>query len=102
MATLCIVEYSVVTGVGGGSVIQAAKVPPLATQKVSFTTATSSTRFQDSTTFIRVVSDADAYIEFGTDPTATSSSMLLPSGVVEYFGIDLENAPLLSVYDGSS
>ena len=37
---------------------------------------------------VRIVATEDAYIEFGTSPTATTSSMLLMKGVTEYFKID--------------
>lgn len=36
---------------------------------------------------VRVVADADCYLAFGDSPTATTSDIFLPSGVVEYFGI---------------
>lgn len=102
MANLYITEYSAVTRFSGGFPIQVGKNPPVAVQKIAYTTENKSSSFQDSTIFVRLVSDTNAYIEFGISPVATSSSMFLPSGVVEYFGIDLETAPKLSVYDGSS
>lgn len=102
MANLFITEFSEVMKAAGGSPLQIGKNPSVAVQKITYTTENESSPFKDSTIFVRLVADADAYIEFGTSPSATSSSIYLPSKTVEYFGIDLEAAPKLSVYDGSS
>ncbi len=43
--------------------------------------------FATTTTIVRLYSDEDAYIAFGADPEADESSMVLPGGIVEYFGV---------------
>jgi hypothetical protein len=37
---------------------------------------------------VRLCSKVDVYIAFGDNPVATSASILLPAGAVEYFQID--------------
>ena len=46
-----------------------------------------SSAFSSNTTIVRLFSTQDCYVAFGTNPTATSSSMFLPAGIVEYFGV---------------
>jgi len=61
---------------------------PFATQNVTVgVSSTQSTAFRPQTRQVRLVSDADCYIAFGASATATTSSMLLPAGVVEYFEV---------------
>lgn len=43
--------------------------------------------FTNQTTIVRVVSTTDCHIRFDGTPTATTSSMLLPANVVEYFRV---------------
>lgn len=50
------------------------------------TTAGSSSTFGSTTGLIRIVATVDCYIHIATTPAATTSSSLLPAGVVEYFG----------------
>lgn len=56
------------------------------TRAVASTTAQSSA-FGANTTIVRLRSTTDCFVEFGSNPTATSASMFLPSGVTEYFGV---------------
>ena len=46
-----------------------------------------SAAFSDQTQIVRVASTTDCFITFNGTPTATSSSMYLPAGVVEYFRV---------------
>lgn len=46
-----------------------------------------SSAFASLTSIIRVYCTQDCYLAFGTDPTASSSSLFLPSGTIEYFGV---------------
>lgn len=48
-------------------------------------TANQSAAFDDNTTTVRVTATVDAFIEIGSNPTATSSSHFLKSGTTEYF-----------------
>lgn len=40
---------------------------------------------------IRIVSESDIRVAFGTNPTATSTSTLIPAGVVEYFRLNVND-----------
>ena len=80
---------------------QIAEVPPVAHQVVVFTSATASDTLNASTNFVRIITDATCFVEFGSAPTATNStSMYLPSGYGEYFGVP--QGIKISFYDGSS
>jgi hypothetical protein len=67
---------------------QAAAVPALVNQAVTFTTASvQSAVFNYQTQLVRVHCDADCWVLFGTNPTATTSMMKIPAGGTEYFTI---------------
>lgn len=57
------------------------------TVSVSGTSAAVTNAFGSGTTVIRIVSTTDCHIRFGDSPTATTSHMLLPANVVEYFAV---------------
>lgn len=67
---------------------QAAYVPALASANVTYTTSSvQSAVFQQTTALVRIQCDSVAYVLFGANPTATLSSMRIPSGTVEYYAI---------------
>lgn len=47
-----------------------------------------SAAFQAGTRFVRIVATTDVYLAFGSNPTATSTGILLPAGVVEVFPVN--------------
>lgn len=101
MATLWISEYDEIGKDSYGSKAQVASEPSNTTQTVTYTTTTQSAAFNPSTRIIRVIADAAVYLEFGTNPTATATSLYLPSGQVEYIGI--KGATIkVAAYDGTS
>lgn len=60
----------------------------VATQNVSVGgSSTNSTSLNSATRNVRLVSNTDCYIAIGASPTATTSSLFLPSGSVEYFQV---------------
>lgn len=87
MATLWITEVSEIGSMKGGEKIQAVKMPPVAEQTVTFTTTTQSAAFNADTKAIRVLSDANAHLSFGANPTATTANMKVIANVAEYFTI---------------
>lgn len=87
MATLYITEFQEVAKAGSDNLLMG-QCPPVAQQTVTFTTSTQSAAFNAKTRFIRVYSSADAMIEFGSNPTATTSKMPIKAGVPEYFGVN--------------
>ena len=62
---------------------------PGTTQKVAYTgvAGTISTAVGSQTRIVRVVVTSNAYISFGTAPTATTSDVYMPANVPEYFTI---------------
>ena len=61
---------------------------PIRTLKVESTgTSSQSTAFGSNIEYARVVADATCHIEFGVNPTATTSTIYIPAGDVEYFKI---------------
>ncbi len=61
--------------------------PPVAEQLIPFTTTTQSAAFNAKTHIIRIHAEAICFIAFGSDPTATTSSMRMVAGQTEYFGV---------------
>lgn len=90
MATLNISEYNrLARGNDGSPPMPSGLEPVLARQDVAIgATSTQSVTLHRHTMLVRVVSDLDCRIEFGTDPTAGAMSAILPAGSVEYFGVE--------------
>lgn len=85
MSTAYVTEFTALgTHLTGG---QIAQMPPVAEQKVTFTTTTQSSAFNTSTRFIRVHPTSICSISIGSNPTATTSTMRLAADQVEYFGV---------------
>ena len=100
MANLYITEFRSVAHDATGLPIPVGDTPRLANQKVSFTTSTQSAVFNQQTSLIRLISDADCHIAFGDNPTATASQMFVKANTAEYFGV--RPGDKLAVYDGTS
>lgn len=66
-----------------------AMTPPVVDQgSVSFGGgATQSAAFNASTRYVRLLCDVQCSVAFGANPTATTSNMVLPAGLPEYFGV---------------
>lgn len=102
MATLYIREYEFLAGDNGGKVIQAGHENGYTTgQAVSFTTSTQSAAFQDTTRLIRVTADAEAFLDFGTNPVAAAADgVQIQADTPEFFGV--VPGQLVAAYDGTS
>ena len=88
MSNLSVTEYDNTTLDARGDTMPVATNPGVAIQNITFTaTAGASAAFNRSTKLIRVISDADCRIVFGTAPTAVTTDMLLKAGSAEYFGV---------------
>lgn len=71
-----------------GSLMPAAAVPAVAEQTVAIGGAsTQSSAFNAKTHLVRVHTDAICSIAFGSDPTATTSTMRLAADTTEYFEV---------------
>lgn len=51
-------------------------------------TSVQSSSMGSTTGLIRLTASSDCYVAFGPNPTATNASLMLPAGMVEYFGIN--------------
>lgn len=100
MAKLYITEFSGV-GYEPGKATQAPIIPPLAEQTVTFTTSTASSTFNESTRLVRIVSDTECRIKFGSDPTATGSSMFMAAKAEAFFAVP-GTSMKVAAYDGAS
>lgn len=100
MATLNVVEFESLAEDAKGNLIPVGKGPFLASSNVTFTTSTASSAFNARTKFVRLIADADAYVVFGSSPTATATSMRIEANVAEYFGVIAGQA--VAAYDGTS
>jgi len=89
MAILHVTEYSHLAVDSGGHGIQAGMEPALERQQVTFTTTNESAAFKNDTSFVRVMSDTDAYITFGigTVTATTLTDTLIKANVAEFFGV---------------
>ena len=58
---------------------------------------TSSAVFDSKTNYVRVLCDTQCSVSFGTSPTATTSSKLLPALLPEYFAVPKGASYRLSV-----
>ena len=101
MANLYIAEFTG-AGIAYGGMMQSPFAPPIAEQKIAFTTAAPSAAFNVGTRLIAVQPDADCHIAFGTGPTATASNFKHKSGVTYFYAVQPGGGMKLSVYDGSS
>jgi len=101
MANLSIEECSALLEDNAGNHVPILPAPPLAVQNVTFSTATQSAAFNTQTRIVRFISDADCYILFGSNPTATAANAGYHAADVEYFR-RVHPGDKLSVYDGVS
>jgi hypothetical protein len=97
MAKLYIKEYSGVRQVEGG-LAQIGEEPGTAQTPVTFTSAAASAAFASGTKMIRIISDTNCHLAFGTGPIATANDMLVIANTVEYFGV--KEGQKVSAYDG--
>lgn len=70
-----------------GHVVQAAQIGTLHSVAVG-AVSQQSNLFTTNTNLIRVCSTVDCFVAFGVSAVATSGSMYLPAGAVEYFAVN--------------
>jgi len=86
MAKAYITEHPRPTMYQGG-LLPVAAMPPLTSQTVTFTTTTQSVAFGSTTKMVCVHTDSICSIEFGSNPTATTSSRRMAANTTEYFEV---------------
>lgn len=61
---------------------------PVTTQKVNSSgSSAQSSAFGANIEYVRVIADAACHIEFGVNPTATTSKIYIPASDAEYFKV---------------
>ena len=66
------------------------------------TASAASAAIADNVMYIRVVADQNVYIEFGSSPTASSSTHYLPANQVEYFKVQTDGTKVAALRAGST
>lgn len=100
MATITITEFAEQAKDVANRLVPVGLFPALTTQTVTgTTTSVQSSTLHDKTHFVRIVSDLDAVIEIGTNPTASASTTRLPADQVEYLGITPGDSLKIAVKD---
>lgn len=84
MATLYITEYTKMASHEGYGRPPELAMEPGTDQAVTFTTATQSAAFASPTRFVRVMSDTNCHVLFGSNPIATTTNQRLIADV-EYW-----------------
>lgn len=61
---------------------------PSAPQKVTITSSsTQSSAFSANVSVIRIFPTSNCYVKFGSNPTATTSDIYCPGGILQFFGV---------------
>ena len=90
MAVVYITEYARQGRDASGYQMVVADLPSIANQTVAITAGSvQSAALNPLTKFIRVSTDAICSLEFGTNPTATATTMRMPGNTTEYFSVPL-------------
>ena len=88
MAVLFVTEYARQGRDASGYQMVVAEEPQVANQVVAIGAGTvQSSAFNANTNFVRISTDAICSIEFGTNPTATTTTRRLPANTTEYFAV---------------
>jgi len=99
MPRMWITEYRSLSTDGHGHVIPL-PLEPSRTQAVDFGNATLSEPFRPETAYVRLISNADAYVEFGEAPVATARSEFIPARSEAFRRVGRGHR--ISAYDGMS
>ena len=87
MGILYVTEFQELPTITLGHSGAMAMQPPMAEQTVSYTTTTQSAAFNANTRYVRLHTDSICSIEFGTNPSATTSTARMVAGQTEYYAV---------------
>lgn len=88
MSMLYITEYLQGTELPVGELMQCPMEPPIAEQKIDFTSgAATSAAFNVQTTFVRIETDSTCSLVFGLTPVATTSNQRWKADQTEFRGV---------------
>lgn len=77
-------------------------MPPVTTQRVTYTTSAQSAAFNGRTTLVGFRIPEAAHVAWGADPTATVSTPLFAAGTEFWFGVEPGSAQKIAFFDGTS
>ena len=98
MGILYITEFAQLAPSGApGGWGQVPLQPALAEQKITYSTTTQSAAFNAKTRMVRIHTDSICSIEFGTNPTATTSTGRMAAGATEYHGVPVGQNYMVAV-----
>ena len=98
MGILYITEFAQLAPAGApGGWGQVPLQPALAEQKITYSTTTQSAAFNAKTRMVRIHTDSICSIEFGTNPTATTSTGRMAAGATEYHGVPVGQNYMVAV-----
>lgn len=95
---LYIDEYLQGTQLPVGELMQCPLEPPIASQKVDFTSGEAkSAAFNVLTAFVAIHADSVCSVLFGAAPTATTSNRRMAAGQTDYRGVPVGNGAALKL-----
>jgi hypothetical protein len=98
MAKLWVAEYQYCAKTKDGTPLPAPREPADVVQVLDFGGgAVTGASFRKTTEFVSIIADADCHYAVGQNPSASASSMRLPTGVERFFGVDGFHGHKLSV-----
>jgi hypothetical protein len=101
MAVLYVTEYSTM-GRDPNGVASMAQEPPMAEQTVAIGGGSlQSVAFQPATRFVRLHTDSVCSIEFGPNPTATTTTARMAANQTEYYAVPQGSAFKVAVISNS-
>lgn len=87
MARLSIREYEHISAVARG-IVPVGEEPAIASQSLTISGASNpSTAFNTRTRFVRIHTDVNCSLDWGTAPVAVAGSCDMVAGQTEYFGV---------------
>ena len=85
---LFITEFSTSGGNERGGLNPIAMTPSLVDQVVAIGAASAQSALLNvQCSFVRLTTDTNCSVKFGTNPTASATTMRMAAGTVEYFGV---------------
>lgn len=100
MAFIYISEYSDEGMDSKGRIMPCAKEPAIANQRVAVgLSSTQSAALNANTTLVRINTDTDCCVLFGTNPTATTSIKRMTANQTEYFCVQQNSGLKIAVIE---
>jgi len=102
MPTLYITEFSSSGTNERGGLSPIAMTPSVADQAIAIGASTAQSALLNAATgCVRLTADVNCSVKFGTNPTATLTTMRLAAGGVEYFGVPKDGTLKIAVIANS-